>query len=59
VLERNCVDWGSPDEVQSVAKQLREHKITAGQIEQGVITEQDLVEMGIAIGDRKRILPPE
>lgn len=59
VLKANCSDWGSDDEVRSVAVQLRGHKITAGQITQRLITEQDLVEMKFAIGDRKRILPPE
>lgn len=58
VLAAKCSDWESPDDVRSVAEQLRKHKITAGQIEKRVITEKDLEDMGFAIGDRKRILPP-
>jgi hypothetical protein len=39
-----------------VAEQLRQQEVTADQVASGHINDEDLKEIGIALGNRKRVL---
>jgi len=46
----------APDQARSVAEQLRAQEVTADQVASGQINDEDLKEIGIALGNRKRVL---
>jgi hypothetical protein len=47
--------WEDGD-ARSVAQQLRKEAVTADQVAGGQITDDDLKDIGIALGNRKRVL---